>query len=184
VKTEDSFAAAGLRMLKGCGDPSAYIPPIVAGQVASCPPEEGRIEVQVGIEDPCLLEKANAGWYRLSIEAGLFSEAERRFMVAFTPNENSPSRWICVELQESWDVMGQGASGPLGSGYCRPEFLMHSLDGAVLCCGTTYQYSIGVFTLRDPRRSQVLSRSAEYVATGEIGHPVESASARSWLAMP
>lgn len=133
------------------------------------------------IEDPLLLEKANAEWYRLSVEAGLFTEADRRFLVAYSSTEEGPSQWIGVELQDSWDIMGRGASGPLGSGFCRPEFRMLSLGGEVLSCGTTWESAISVFVMKDLADSQVLRTFAEWVATGEIGHPVESAAARRWL---
>ncbi|MGF1430953.1 hypothetical protein [Kitasatospora sp. LaBMicrA B282] len=181
TKLKESLAAAGLLVLDECVDLDRLIPPLVTGQAPSCPPEDGRTESLVNIDDPLLLEKANADWYRLSIEAGLFSEADRRFLVALTPEEDGPSQWICVELQETWDIMGKGASGPLGSGYCRPEFRMLSLDGSVLACGTTWESAISTFVLKSPLESQVLRKFAEWVATGEIGHPAESAAARRWL---
>lgn len=184
MELKESLAAAGLLVLEECGDLGGLVPPLVTGQAPSCPPEDGRTESLVDIEDPLLLEKANADWYRLSVEAGLFTEADRRFLVALTPNEDGPSQWICVELQDSWDIMGRGASGPLGSGCCRPEFRMLSLDGSVLSCGTTWESAISTFVLKELRNSQVLRKFAEWVATGEIGHPAESAAARRWLDGP
>lgn len=184
MELKDSFAAAGFLVLEECGDLGRLIPSIVTGQAPSCPPEDGRIESLVDIKDPLLLEKANAEWYRLSLEAGLFTEADRRFLVAITAEEGGPSQWICVELQDSWDIMGRGASSLLGSGYCRPEFRMLSLDGAVLSCGTTWQSEVSVFVLKSPNRSQVLRKFAEWVATGDIGHPAESFAARRWLDNP
>ncbi|MGW2240538.1 hypothetical protein [Streptomyces sp. NPDC001759] len=136
------------------------------------------------IGDSLLLEKANADWYRLSVEAGLFAETDRRFLLALAPDEDGPETWICVELQDSWDIMGRGASGPLGSGSCRPEFRMLSLDGSVLACGTTGESAISIFTLKEPRNSTVLRNFAEWLATGEIGYPEESAAARRWLDGP
>ncbi|MFD5975690.1 hypothetical protein [Streptomyces bacillaris] len=184
MEIKESLAAAGLLVLEECGEPGGLIPPLVTGQASSCPPEDGRTESMVEIEDPLLLEKANAEWHRLSLEAGLFTESDRRFLVAISPEEEGPSQWICVELQDSWDIMGEGASGLLGSGYCRPEFRMLSLDGTVLSCGTTWESAISTFVLKSPNRSQVLRKFAEWVATGEIGHPTESAAARSWLDAP
>lgn len=181
MELKGSLAAAGLLVLEECGDLGGLVPPLVTGQAPSCPPEDGRTESLVDMGDPMLLEKTNADWYRLSVEAGLFTEADRRFLVALTLEEDGPSQWICVELEDSWDIMGKGASGPLGSGYCRPEFRMLSLDGSVLCCGTTWESAISVFVLNGLNTSQVLRRFAEWVATGEIGHPVESAAARRWL---
>jgi hypothetical protein len=181
MELKESLASAGLLVLEKCGDLSGLMPALVSGQAPSCPPEDGRTESLVDIEDPLLLEKANADWYQLSVEAGLFTEADRRFLVALTPEEEGPSHWICVELQDSWDIMGNGASGLLGSGYCRPEFRMLSLDGSVLSCGTTWESAISTFVLKEPLHSQVLRKFAEWVATGEIGHPAESVAARRWL---
>ncbi|MCY0944082.1 hypothetical protein [Streptomyces antarcticus] len=184
MELKESLAAAGLLVLEECGDLGGLVPPIVTGQAPSCPPEDGRTESLVDIEDPLLLEKTNADWYRLSLEAGLFGEADRRFLVAITLEEGGPSQWICVELQDSWDIMGRGASSLLGSGHCRPEFRMLSLDGSVLSCGTTWESEVSAFVLTSPNRSQVLRKFAEWVATGEIGHPTESAAARRWLDNP
>ncbi|MFJ3302145.1 hypothetical protein ACIPSA_03315 [Streptomyces sp. NPDC086549] len=184
MELKETLAAAGLRVLERCGDLSGLMPALVSGQAPSCPAEDGRAESLVDIEDPLLLEKANADWYRLSVDAGLFAETDRRFLVALTPEEDGPAQWICVELQDSWDIIGRGASSLLGSGYCRPEFRMLSLDGSVLSCGTTWESAISVFVLKDPLHSQVLRKFAEWVATGEIGHPVESAAARRWLGIP
>lgn len=181
MELKESLAAAGLLVLEEYGDLGGLVPPLVTGQAPSCPLEDGRIESLVDIEDPLLLEKANADWYRLSVEAGLFTEADRRFLVALSPEEDGPSQWICVELQDSWDIMGRGASGLLGSGHGRPEFRMLSLDGSTLSCGTTWESAISTFVLKSPHRSEVLRRFAEWVATGEIGHPAESAAARRWL---
>ncbi|KPI12394.1 hypothetical protein OV450_3012 [Actinobacteria bacterium OV450] len=181
MELKESLAAAGLLLLEECGDLGGLVPPLVTGQAPSCPPQDGRTESLVDVGDPLLLEKANAEWYRLSVGAGLFTKADRRFLVALTPEEDGPAQWICVELQDSWDIMGRGASGLLGSGYCRPEFRMLSLDGSVLSCGTTWESAISAFVVKAPHRSQVLRKFAEWVATGEIGHPTESAAARRWL---
>ncbi|MEU0602200.1 hypothetical protein ABZ484_28775 [Streptomyces sp. NPDC006393] len=184
MELKKSLAAAGLLVLEKCGDLSGLMPALVSGQAPSCPPEDGRTESLIDIGDPLLLEKANAEWYRLSVEAGLFTQADHRFLVALTLEADGPAQWICVELQDSWDIMGIGASGLLGSGYCRPEFRMLSLDGSVLSCGTTWESAISAFVLKDPVHSQVLRKFAEWVATGEIGHPADGAAARRWLGIP
>lgn len=181
VEVKEPLAAAGLLVVEECGDLEGLIPPIVAGQAPSCPVEDGRTESLLNVEDPLLIEKANADWYRLSVGAGLFTEADRRFLVALEPEGDGPSRWTCVELQDTWDIMGTGASGPLGSRSGRPEFRMLSIDGSVLSCGTTWESAISTFVVKAPHRSQVLRRFAEWVATGEIGYPEESDAARRWL---
>lgn len=73
MELKESLSAAGLLVLEECGDLSGLVPPLVTGQAPSCPPEDGRVESLVDIGDPMLLEKANAEWYRLSVEAGLLS---------------------------------------------------------------------------------------------------------------
>ncbi|MFG3494567.1 hypothetical protein [Streptomyces sp. NPDC047928] len=179
-----SLAAAGLLIVDVWNEPEGLIPPLVAGQAASCPAEEGRVEAMLDIHDPLLHEKANADWYRLSVEGGLFSETDRRFLLALSPDENSPSRWFCVELQSEWDIMGKGAAGLLGSAPCRPEFSMLSLDGNVLCFATTWEHDISTSVLPTPHRSQVLRRFAEWVAKGAMDEPDEpplSPAARRWL---
>ncbi|MFD7322077.1 hypothetical protein ACFV9D_13495 [Streptomyces sp. NPDC059875] len=180
----ESLAAAGLLVVDGWAEPEGLIPPFITGQAPSCPPEEGRVEALLDITEPLLHEKANAGWYRLSVEGGLFSETDRRFLLAFGPEEGGPSQWNCVELQSSWDVMGKAAAGGFGSAHCRPEFRMLSLDGSVLCFGTTWERAISTSVLTAPNRSRVLRRFAEWVARGSMDQPGEpplSAAVRRWL---
>lgn len=179
-----SLAAAGLRIVDGWTEPEGLIPPIVTGQAPSCPPQEGRVEAVLDVLEPQLREKANADWYRLSVEGGLFSETDRRFLLALRPEGNRSSRWFCVELRSGWDIMGQGAAGLLGSAPCRPEFRMLSLDGNVLCFATTWEHDISTSVLTAPHRSQVLRRWAEAVAEGTMDEPDEpplSLAARRWL---
>ncbi|MET9935620.1 hypothetical protein [Streptomyces sp. NPDC006324] len=125
----------------------------------------------------------NADWYRLAVEGGLFSETDRRFLLAWAPEESEWARWICVELQSEWDIMGAGAAGPLGSAACRPEFRMLSLDGNVLLSATTWEHDISTSVLK-PHRSRVLREWAEVVADGSMDYPDEpplSPAARRWL---
>ncbi|MGX1494644.1 hypothetical protein RKD41_006903 [Streptomyces tendae] len=179
-----SLAAAGLRIVDGWAEPEGLIPPVVTGQAPSCPPEEGRVEALRDILEPDLREKANADWYRLSVEAGLFTETDRRFLLALQPEGKYRSRWFCVELGSEWDIMGAGAAGLLGSAQCRPEFRMLSLDGNVLCFATTWEHDISTSVLTAPHRSMVLRRWAEAVTDGTMDDPDEppvSLAARRWL---
>ncbi|MGW7319289.1 hypothetical protein [Streptomyces sp. NPDC054854] len=179
-----SLAAAGLRIVDGWIESEGLIPPIVTGQAASCPPEEGRVEAMLDVLEPQLQQKANADWYRLSVEGGLFTETDRRFLLALRPGQDRPARWFCVELQNEWDIMGKGAAGLLGSAPCRPEFSMLSLNGNVLCFATTWQHDISTSVLTSPHRSQVLRRFAEWVAGGAMDEPHEpplSTTVRRWL---
>lgn len=179
-----SLAAAGLLIVDAWSEPEGLIPPLITGQAPSCPPEEGRVEAILDIDDPLLHQKANADWYRLSVAGRLFSETDRRFLLALNPEDDGPTRWFCVDLQSEWDVMGKGAAGLLGSAPCRPEFRMLSLDGNVLCFATTWEHAISTSVLTAPHRSQVLRRFAEAVANGAMDDPDEpplSPAARRWL---
>ncbi|MER6450552.1 hypothetical protein [Streptomyces venezuelae] len=145
------------------------------------------MEAFLDFDDPRLHERANGDWYRLSVEGGLFSGSDRRFLLPGGLVGDGSRQWVCVELQDEWDVMGEGARGLLGSAHCRPEFRMLSLDGSVLVFATTWQYGLSTSVLADPGRSQVLRRFAEWVALGAMdgpggadGVPV-SVAARRWL---
>ncbi|MFE2540914.1 hypothetical protein [Actinacidiphila glaucinigra] len=182
-----SLAAAGLRIVEEWTGPDGLVPPTVTGQAPSVPFEDDRVEAMVDFLDPHLPEKANADWYRLAVEGGLFSETDRRFLVAIHPGPDRLARWCCVELQSEWDIMGKGADGLLGSAPYRPEFRMLSLDGNVLCFATTWEHAISTSVLKAPHRSQVLRRWAEGLTDGsmdDMGEPDDtplSVAARRWL---
>ncbi|RGD62312.1 hypothetical protein DR950_35260 [Kitasatospora xanthocidica] len=183
-----ALAEAGLVLVGGWTEPEGLVPPFLTGQAPGCPPEEGRVDAVLDVLDPLLHEKANADWYRLSVEGGLFSATDRRFLLSLGP-EDGPgrARWHCVELRAEWDVMGRGAAGPLGSAFCRPEFRMLSLDGGVLCFGTTWEHAISTSVLTAPNRSRVLWRFAAWVAQGALDDPDDPDEpplgpvARRWL---
>ncbi|CAL9589669.1 hypothetical protein SUDANB178_05174 [Streptomyces sp. enrichment culture] len=182
-----SLNTAGLRIVEGWTAPDGLVPPTVTGQAPSVPFEDGRVEVLRDFLDPLLQEKANADWYRLAVEGGLFSETDRRFLIAVRPGPDRLTRWHCVELQSEWDLMGKGADGLLGSAPYRPEFRMLSLDGNVLCFATTWEHAISTSVLKAPHRSQVLRRWAEALTDGsmdDMGEPDDpplSVAARRWL---
>ncbi|MFD3660396.1 hypothetical protein ACFWVF_07285 [Streptomyces sp. NPDC058659] len=180
----DALAAAGLLLVDGWTEPEGLIPTIVTGLATSCPPSDGRVEAMLDVLEPQLHERANADWYRLAVEGGLFSETDRRFLLAMDTEENDSSGWFCVELQSEWDIMGAGAAGLLGSAPCRPEFRMLSLDGNVLLFATTWEHEISTSVLTAPHRSKVLRRWAEDLASGSMDYPDEpplSPAARRWL---
>ncbi|MEV7558792.1 hypothetical protein [Streptomyces sp. NPDC089795] len=180
----ESLAAAGLLIVEGWSEPPGLVPPLVTGQAPSCPPWEGRVEAVLDFDDPRLQERANEDWYRLSVQGGLFSESDRRFLLPGSLVGDGSRQWVCVELQSDWNVMGEGARGLLGSAHCRPEFRMLSLDGSVLVFATTWQHALSTSVLTAPHRSQVLRRFAEWVALGALDEPGAlpvSVAARRWL---
>ncbi|WP_328941732.1 hypothetical protein OG259_08720 [Streptomyces sp. NBC_00250] len=180
----DSLAAAGLSLVDGWTEPEGLVPPVVTGQAASCPASDGRVEAMLDVLEPQLHERANADWYRLAVEGGLFSETDRRFLLALDTADDDGLQWYCVELQPEWDIMGAGAAGPLGSAPCRPEFRMLSLDGNVLLFATTWEHAISTSVLKAPHRSRVLREWAEDLAAGFLDYPDEpplSPAARRWL---
>lgn len=187
----DSLAQAmkdcGLRFLgfrRGTG-----IPPYVAGMVTSRHPDEGRRDRTVAIDDPAGVSKANADWFELGAQFGLFS-ADRQFLLSISvPSPGAVDEtdvegvWGLVELLDDWDIMGAGcAVGVTGSRYGRPAFVMSALDGSVFVQGTVWQDSIGTAVLPHPRRV----RSLRDVARLNVGKPYRTAAededTLAWLA--
>ncbi|GKQ37235.1 hypothetical protein [Streptomyces sp. A012304] len=173
-----AVARAGLFVVAGHEAPEGLMPPGVANAMFSMPASDRLCEAWKDVEDPRLREKANADWYRLSVERGLFRPEDPRFHLA---SDIEP--WICVELRGPWDIMGEGAAGPLGSAFCRPEFRMLSLDGNVLVGGTTSQFSIGTVVVTEPHRAKELRDFAEHAAESEyaVWSARDKAAARRWL---
>ncbi|WP_432926351.1 hypothetical protein ACQPZZ_35610 [Microbispora sp. CA-135349] len=187
-------------VMKGCGlrflgfRYSTGIPAFAAGMVTSCYPGEGRRDRTVGLDDPALVPKANADWYALATEYGLFS-AKRQFLLSINvpigsdEGETAPGNemvepvWGLVELLEDWDIMGKGAAaGITGGPYGRPAFVMSALDGSVFVQGTVWQDCIGTAVLPNPHRVQSLRN----VVQRSVGKPYRTAAenedALTWLA--
>lgn len=126
---KQTLAAAGL-LVEGEGEQSeGLIPASVAAQAASCTPSDHRTDIIFDLNDPQLIQQANASWYQLSSEAGLFSEGNGLFLLGLPLEEEGASAWVPVRLGESWDIVGKGAATLLGSGPGRPEFI--ALSGRV-----------------------------------------------------
>ncbi|GAA4972952.1 hypothetical protein [Actinoplanes utahensis] len=178
---EEDLAVAGLTVLGEYNGSGTLVPALLTGQAPSCPAEERWSESTLDTTDPQLVEKANADWYRMSIEAGLFLATDRRFLLAHQAGEDEPSRWICVELQNPWDIVGKGAAGTLGSRSGCPEFRMLAMDGSVLACGTTNQTTIDIFLVKDPNRSEIFRLFASGLVSDEYLHPEDAAKIRDWL---
>jgi hypothetical protein len=174
---------AGVRIAADEQVADDFVPPVVAAHAVDGAQVAGRVSALVDIDDPLILEKANADWYRLSVEEGLFRESDRRFLVAVQLDEEESGQWVHAELADPWDIMGKGASGPLGSAYCRPGFVMLSCDGNVISCGSTWQAAIGTVVLKDPRGSDVLVNLAHGVVRSRFSHPKDQQAARRWLGL-
>ncbi len=69
---DESLNAAGISFLGDCSGWDRLIPPVVAGQAPSCPIEERWTEMNSDTNDPEILHTMNQGWYRQSIDSGLF----------------------------------------------------------------------------------------------------------------
>ncbi|MEO3777024.1 hypothetical protein ABGB16_09250 [Micromonospora sp. B11E3] len=172
---------------------STGIPSFAAWMVTSTHPNEGRRDRTVGIDDPERVSRANADWYELASDYGLFAE-DRRFLVSLEVPLPSPVGgadeeevgelvWGLVELAEEWDVMGLGAaSGVLGWASGCPGFAMSSLDGSVFVQGTVWQESIGTAVLPAPHKVASLREVVRRNVGKSYRTPAEDADALAWLA--
>ncbi len=108
---------------------------------ASCLPEHGRFDARedeiIGVDDPNMPAKINAGWWRMACEFGLLDE-HREFLLCVDyrdPQAIDPEiAWVKVRLGEDWDLAGSGAAN-LRSYFAGmftkrfvPEFTMASND--------------------------------------------------------
>ena len=173
--------AVGILVLEEGGILDRLIPAFLTGQAPSCPTEERWTEADIDVRDMPALQAANDTWYRMSVRSGLFSEIDRRFLLAHAVGDDGPSKWLQVQLLDQWDVMGEGTAGPLGSASFRPEFRMLSLDGSVLLCGTTGEDAVSIFVVKEPDRSRTFTRFAEWVITTDVPHPEDVVAVRRWL---
>lgn len=187
--------AAGLQLLPG--EVPAGAPPLTAvGLLATCAPEDGRrdawVDGWVDEETPGLVEQANAGWFALAAEHGLFGP-DREFLLGVPVGDDSgdgydTSQWRRVRLLEEWDLVGAGAeTGLLGSRAGRPEFRMCSLDGRVPVQGTTYQSGVTSIVVtelwRAPSICLYMERQVERVQQSNRADvdDRERALVREWL---
>ncbi|MGW1764663.1 hypothetical protein ACWCQL_11400 [Streptomyces sp. NPDC002073] len=166
-------------------DPTIGTLPVKAAWLAvSCRREDGRRDLLVERSDAELLAKANAAWFQLASESGLLGAA-REFLVGIdfgVPGETAVLRWVRVQLEDDWDVMGAGVeSGLLGFGEC-PEFVMMSLDETVIMRATTWDRRIGVLTIPHPDRVQMIRTYVERVAVNPRTESSERVLAENWLA--
>ncbi|MFE3787084.1 hypothetical protein [Streptomyces goshikiensis] len=184
---ERTMTECGLRFLGlRC---STGIPPYLAGMVTSRHPDEGRRDRTVGLDDPDRVAKANADWYELATEFGLFSE-ERRFLLSLPvpvasegADEPPEAVWGLVELLDAWDIMGKGGEvGITGWAYGCPAFVMSAVDGSVFVQGTMWQDSMGTAILPAPHCVKALRDVARLNVGKSYRTAAENEDTLAWLA--
>ncbi|MCX5306297.1 hypothetical protein OG304_23055 [Streptomyces sp. NBC_00160] len=178
----DRLHAAGL-IFRGMADLDCpLIPPKLATGAAGYPPPSGRWPVSsVEIDAQDWVVRANKGWFELSRDGGLFS-ADREFFVAVERQEEE-WWWARVGLAETWDVMGAGAAGLLGSGYGVPGFTMLSLAGDVIVCGMEWQTTIGAVLVSHFDEHRKLREYSEWTAGWQGTPEQERVAIRNWLSI-
>ncbi|MEU3903873.1 hypothetical protein AB0F20_08650 [Streptomyces goshikiensis] len=168
---------------------STGIPPYLAGMVTSRLPDEGRLDRTVGLDDPDRVVKANADWYELGTEFGLFSE-NRRFLLSLPvsvalegADEPPEAVWGLVELLDTWDIMGKGGEIQMtGWAYGCPAFVMSAVDGSVFVQGTMWQDSMGTAILPAPHRVKALRDVARLNVGKSYRTAAENEATLAWLA--
>jgi hypothetical protein len=160
----DGLAQTGLVFQGWHAPDTPFIPPELAAAAFLLAGRRGRHGSSVEFTDRDLAEKANAGWYRVAHEAGLFDEDDPRFLLGVLLERDDPvARWAMVRLTTPWDVMGAGGeSGMLGPAWCRPAFTMLSLNGDVIVRGDTTStavYTVGIRTPVHQARFMEFARS-------------------------
>ncbi|MFJ4126306.1 hypothetical protein OG336_00680 [[Kitasatospora] papulosa] len=168
---------------------STGIPPYLAGMVTSRHPEEGRRDRTVGLDDPDRVAKANADWYELGTQFGLFSE-NRRFLLSLPvpvasegADEPPEAVWGLVELLDAWDVIGRGGEVEItGWAYGCPAFVMSAVDGSVFVQGTMWQDSMGTAILPAPHGVKALRDVARLNVGKSYRTAAENEDTLAWLA--
>ncbi|WP_404870168.1 hypothetical protein ACI1MP_32245 [Kitasatospora griseola] len=183
-KLSEALAPAGIRF-RGVDETPATLPVRAAWIAVSCGRDDGRRDVVLDVSDADVVTNANLSWFGLASESGLFSGPNGEFLlgVDLADDESTPIlRWANVELMEDWDVMGHGAaSGMLGSGAGRPEFVMMSIGGEVILRGTTWEDAIGVLVVPMPDRVKLIRDYAGRLASNPRSDSHERQSALEWL---
>ncbi|GLZ78547.1 hypothetical protein Afil01_33540 [Actinorhabdospora filicis] len=130
---------------------------------ASARPEHGRFDSPphevADVDEPGMVGKVNAGWYRMAVEHGLFGE-DREFLFAADYSTSAAEYvqgWVRVRLLDEWDLAGSGVEqlrSPMGALLTHrfvPEFTVLSLDGRVLMNTTVWgNGAISTIAIRPP----------------------------------
>lgn len=181
----EGLAHAGLVFQGWHSSPVPFIPPELAAAAFHFPRMEGPHWSRVEFADPELAGSANAGWYRVARDAGLFNEHEPRFLLGVLLERDDPvARWAMVRLALPWDIMGAGGEQRmLGPAWCRPAFTMLSLNGEVIVRGDTVPTGVLTIGVRTPHHQRRFMDFAKSVGAGPyFRSPSElRAAAAAWL---
>jgi hypothetical protein len=174
------LAPAGMIFLGLMDLESPLVPPTLATLAPGYPPESGTWSRSVvGTDVPGFITRANEGWFELSRKGRLFGD-DREFLVAVEILEDD-WWWAHVKLAESWDIMGAGSAAALGTGFGEPEFVMLSLAGDVIVCGTAGGFMIGAVLVNDFQDLTGLRELAHWKASWPGASQQERIAARRWL---
>lgn len=179
-----ALSSGGLAFRRMADPSMSLIPPTLATFASATPAGVGRVAAIVSRDAAELAAKANADWHRICLTGGLFEEAEPRFFVAINcAAGDMPTawRWAEVTLADTWDIMGAGAAGVLGNGYCHPGFVMLSLDGEVIARGDTWEREIGTVLVREPYSRIPFRQQGEWMITRPRTGDWERAAIERWL---
>jgi len=179
------LASAGLVYIETVDGEASLLPPGLAATATSYREGDGWAGAGVDVDDPALIANANAGWFRLAVEGGLFKGIGSEFLVSVTRAEGAePNQWWArVSLAEPWDIMGAGAAtGILGIVAGHPAFVMSSLDGTVVLRGTTWESEIGCLLVRNPHRIDAYRQFLERKITNPRTTDRDREVIQRWLA--
>jgi hypothetical protein len=185
--SEAALAEAGLRFIRAVDVAEPLIPPTLATFATSLETADLHSAESIMFDDPELWAEANAAWFRLARDGGLFGE-DRRFLVAIRQavDDSAPDFWwASVELLDSWDVIGKdggAASGLLGPAANRPAFVMLSADGRVVLRVDSGETAVDLILVRDPERVALFREHGSWQATRPRTTDFRRAALQRWLA--
>ncbi|MGW2402470.1 hypothetical protein ACWCYY_38590 [Kitasatospora sp. NPDC001664] len=164
-------------------EPDTSCPPQSASMAAACGPWDGRVDIEIGHDDPDFTAAVNAAWSRQADDFGLLSHNGQFLLLANLypdPSEDAELRWLRVSLGEHWNLAGAtqgGIIGPLGDGL----FTM-SLDGEVIIEGTTYEGRSSVLAVPRPYRAEPFRSWTRHLINEWKQSGEDTLRAEAWLA--